>query len=240
MNRSRMAIFAALAAGSLLGTLVAVTPAGALSCNNCVDATDLVNDSIYNRHLTNGSVRSAEIVDDQVYGVDLANGAVGALDLSPNAKAAIGIVQLSNVAGIAIGATGLLDSLAVTVPPAANGYLLVRVEGSAYINLNAAGAPAETDSAKIGLCTVSGSMSSADCGNAISHIWTQDADNADNLNETIAFSLARVFPASPGTHTFYLNGTGGSAGALYLFGGIPQQGATATVQFFPSQFTVTS
>lgn len=237
MSRDKLSIVAAaVAAGVLLLAVLAPSPAGALACNNCVDTTDIVPDTLNSGDIGTGAVRSPEIGDGQVYSADIANGAVATWDLHPNARPAVGIAQLTS-AGIAAGTTGAFDSFTVTAPAA--GQLLVRVEGAAYVDLNNAGASATTTSGTIALCTVSGSVSTADCGDAIYYLWTQDADNADNNNETDAFTLVRQFSVAAGAHTYYLNGSAGSS-AVFLWGGSTFNGATAVVQFFPGTLTVTS
>lgn len=182
---------------------IGATAADALSCDNCVDGTDIVN----------GSVQRA--------------------DLNVSARSFQGASFLRREGGLT--STAAFDEVTIAVPAA--GRLLVRVDGAAYLNLDANSAAAATGFGKIGLCNAPATLTS--CGNAIFTLYGQDADDTDGNNETESFSLVRSLEVEPGPLTLYLNGYA-AAGSIWLYGGEESNGAQVTATLTPFSLTLQS
>ena len=105
----------------------------------------------------------------------------------------------------------MMQAVSVTLP--GPGMLTVMVMVDAFVDCDSTIATARICStARVGICTVSASLSAADCGAPIT-VWHEDPDGTIGTNEEHLVTLVRTIPVpAAGPFTFYINGMGPEPG----------------------------
>lgn len=162
---------------------VGAAPGDGFNCRGCVDKDDIGR----------AAVGSAETKD----------GTIKAHDLHPNARTAAGEVAL----GDAWTTSTSPDQLwAIRIAAPARGFVQVTVTGDVLVDADAADNANEVGRGDLGLCSVSASLSDADCGHVQTY-WFPDepGDLGTPENFQSSFAATRVIPVTKGKNTVYLN-----------------------------------